>query len=243
MTLSRNLVLAIVLVTLLPASNATAELTFVQISDAHFSPDLVRIPEAVALRGAATVAWIQEHAAGPQAVQPWGLTTPMPAYAVFTGDVFEFGVIDRTAEQLERAFGDWPFPVWVLPGNHDNTWGALYRYLRARHGGTNYAVDRGGVRLLNISSASPQEPVPSIDGGTRAWLREQLDQTPAGQPVIVALHHPLHDKTLAPAEYDTLIDLLRDHHVVLALYGHGHGVVHPRPRRHRRRDGRLDLWP
>jgi outer membrane protein assembly factor BamB len=68
--------------------------------------------------------------------------------------------------------------------------------------------------------------VPTIDGKTRAWLNRDLARIPAGTPVFLSLHHPPYGNEFASAEYDTLVDLLRDYNVVLVLYGHGHGVSH-----------------
>ena len=209
-----------------PAPAPVEPFTFIQISDSHFSPQLARIAEPVAMRGKESVAWINQQAVGEQQVAGWKGHTPAPSFALLTGDIFEYGAIDQTWQQFDQAFADLPFPVYVIPGNHDNTWVALYRIMRQRHGGENYTFEKNGIKFLNLCSASPQEPVPSLDGKTRAWLRAELEQTSKTQPLIITLHHPLGDTTMAPAEYATLYDLIRDYNVVFVLYGHGHALRH-----------------
>lgn len=209
-----------------PAAQAVADFAFVQISDIHVSPHLERTGPPDTLRGSDSIAWICREAAGPQSITSLGITTPAPAFAFATGDLTEYGVIDDTFSVFERAFAGLPYPLYVTPGNHDNTWVAMYRIMRERHGGENYSFDRFGCHFACICSASPQEPVPTIDAKTRAWLKRDLESIPPGTPVFIALHHAPYGNEFAPAEYATLIDLLRDHNVVLLLYGHGHGANH-----------------
>jgi outer membrane protein assembly factor BamB/predicted phosphohydrolase len=203
------------------------DFAFVHFTDTHLSPHLARMGPPTSLRGGETIAWICRETAGPQPIPPFQITTPEPAFALVTGDLTEYGVIDDTWAIFEQAFASLPCPMYVLAGNHDNTWVAMYHIMRARHGGENYSFDQFGCHFACISSASPQEPVPTIDAKTRAWLKRDLDGLAPGTPVFVALHHPLYSDEFAnPAEHDTLIDLLRDYNVVLMLYGHGHGVSH-----------------
>lgn len=210
------------------AEGAPAEdFAFVQITDMHLSPHLARSGAPGPLRGADSIAWICRRAVGPQTVPAWGITTPAPAFGLATGDLTEYGVIDDTWALFEQAFEPLPYPLYVLPGNHDNTWVAMYHVMRRQHGDENYSFDRFGCHFACICSASPQEPVPTIDGKTRAWLERDLASIPPGTPVFMALHHPPYSSEFAnPAEYDTFVDLLRDYNVVLMLYGHGHAVSH-----------------
>ncbi len=206
------------------AEGLMEDFAFVQITDMHVSPHVARTGAPGPLRGAESIAWICQQAVGPQTIVPFGITTPAPAFALATGDLTEYGVIDDTWLLFEQAFASLPYPLYVLPGNHDNTWVAMYHIMRERYGGENYSFDEFGCHFVCICSASPQEPVPSIDATTRTWLKRDLESIPLGMPVFVALHHPPYSGEFAPAEYDTLIDLLRGYNVVLMLYGHGHGV-------------------
>lgn len=227
----RRMLLSI-LVVALPASAAgqtsppVEDFSFVHISDIHVSPHVARTGAPGPLRGAESIAWICQQAVGPQTIPPFETTTPAPAFGLATGDLTEYGVIDDTWSLFEQAFASLPYPLHVLPGNHDNTWVAMYHIMRERCGGENYSFDRFCCHFACICSASPQEPVPTIDAKTRTWLKHDLDSIPPAAPVFVVLHHPPYSDEFAPAEYDTLIDLLRDYNVVLLLYGHGHGVSH-----------------
>ncbi|MFQ5806908.1 MAG: PQQ-binding-like beta-propeller repeat protein [Phycisphaerae bacterium] len=221
------LVLAVPALAAGPTKAPAEDFAFVQVSDVHVSPHLARSGAPAPLRGAESIAWICREAAEPQAMAPFGITTSTPAFGLATGDLTEYGVIDDTWSLFEQAFKSLAYPLYVVPGNHDNTWVAMYHIMRQRYGGENYSFDRFGCHFACICSASPQEPVPTIDAKTRAWLKRDLEALEPGTPVFVALHHPPYSNELAnPAEYDTLIDLLRDHNVVLMLYGHGHGVSH-----------------
>ncbi len=202
---------------------AIGNFSVLQISDIHVDPHLARTGESGPLRSGETIRWVCEQAAQPQEVTPYHLTAPPPAFVLATGDLTEYGVIGDTWAIFERAFHDLPCPLYVLPGNHDNTWVALYQIMRKRYGGENYSFDKSGCHFVCLCSASPQEPLPTIDAKTRTWLKADLDRTPAGAPIFVALHHPPYSEEFAnPAEMETFIDLLRDYNVVLLLYGHGH---------------------
>jgi outer membrane protein assembly factor BamB len=208
-----------------PAQVNVEDFAFIQISDIHIGPHLMRTGAPGPLNGAESVAWICREAAQPQNVSEIGLATPVPAFGLVTGDLTEYGVIDDTWSLFEQAFAALPYRLYVLPGNHDNTWVAMYHVMRQRYGGENYSFDKFGCHFACICSASPQEPLPSIDAKTRTWFKHDLEQLAPQTPVFLALHHPPDSTEFAnPAEYDTLMDLLRDYNVALILVGHGHAV-------------------
>ncbi len=202
------------------------DFTFLHISDTHINPHVARLGPPEKPRGAECIEWICAEAGKPQEMRPFKMTVAPPSFAIVTGDLTEYGVIDDTWDQWEAAFRCLPFKTYVTTGNHDNTWTAIYQVMRTRHGGENYSFNQHGCHFAIISSASPQEPVPTIDGKTRAWLMKDLEEQPPERPIFVALHHPPYSDEFAPAELDTLIDLLRNYNVALLLYGHGHGVAH-----------------
>jgi len=209
------------------APQVIKDFSFVQVTDTHISPHLASQPKPGSVRGGDVIAWICRETGKPQVIPGFDAPTSRPSFAINTGDLTEYGVIDDTWEVFQRAFAPLPLPQYVLPGNHDNTWVAMYHIMRELYGGENYSFDKFGCHFACISSASPQEPVPTIDAKTRTWLKQDLEQLPPGKPAFVCLHHPLYSDEFAnPAEYDTLIDMLRDHNIVLMLYGHGHSVSH-----------------
>lgn len=212
---------------LLPAAAicAAADWSLLHITDVHIDPQPARAAPT-AIRGDETLRWIAEAVVAPHEIPPLGFIAPAPKVGLVTGDITEYGAIDDTWSRVEEAVGRIPVQAHYIPGNHDMTWNSIYHILRRIHGSENHGFDLEGVRFLCISSASPQEPVPSIDATTRTWMRGELDRLDKGTPVIVALHHPPHSDELAnPAELTTLVDMLRDYNVVLFMYGHGHAVV------------------
>ncbi|MCB9850865.1 MAG: PQQ-binding-like beta-propeller repeat protein [Phycisphaerales bacterium] len=195
------------------------------ISDVHISPHLAKEPQPGEVRGQDTFDWLYGEVDKPQEIPGWPSAAPKPDFAIVTGDITEYGVIDDTWDIVKRTFDRLPFPWHALPGNHDNTWVALYDVMRRRHGGENHSIDHKGVHFVFLCSASPQEPVPSIDATTRAWLQADLAKVDARTPIIVAMHHPLEiDEFANPVEQVTLVDMLRDHNVQLMLFGHGHSL-------------------
>jgi len=207
------------------AHAAVDTFTVLHFSDLHIGPypasEPVPAPENV--RGSSTLAWLTREVAGPQAIPGRDQPAPAPDFAVVTGDITEYGVIDRTWEIVERSLADLPCPWYAVPGNHDNTWVAMYDIMRKRHGGANHALDHHGWHFVFLCSASPQEPVPTLDATTRAWLRANLAKVAPETPIVLAMHHsPEIGEFANPAEMDTFVDLIRDHNVQLMLVGHGH---------------------
>ena len=219
--------LTVIIATAALAAPPVENFTFMQITDIHVSPWPASVKTQPALRGADSLAWICEQAALPQNIKKLKLTCDPPAFAIATGDLTEFGVAGHTWKSFTDAFSKLPCPLHVLPGNHDNTWNAMLSIMADRYGGPNYAFDHGGIHFVCLNSATPQEPVPTIDGTTRTWLRKDLGQLAPNTPVILAMHHPYDSTEFAPnIEQDTFGDLLRDYNVALIIYGHGHNVEH-----------------
>lgn len=157
-------------------------------------------------------------------LEPQGLTAPAPAFTVVTGDVFEFGPGDGAWERWTDLTRGWPCPIWLLPGNHDNTWWSLRPQLQRLYAGLPTAFEHDGVLFLLLDSAGRQDPRPSFAAEELAWVRARLAGVSHAQPIIVACHHPLNGTEWAsPYDYERLIELLQPYNVVLMLVGHGHG--------------------
>ncbi len=202
---------------------------FLHISDIHVNPRPAGTPENAADPHLEPLAWVCRQAAEVQPAAPGGPPLMKPAFVWATGDLTEYGVIGSTWAAFEAAFAGLPVKLYVVPGNHDNTWTAMLHVMRQRHGGDHYAFDRFGCRFLAIDSATPQEPVPSIEQRTLTWLAGELKNTPPDRPVFLFMHHPLHTGEFAkPYEQLRLLETLGGHNVALVLMGHGHNVVHER---------------
>lgn len=197
---------------------------FVQVSDIHISPQPIGEPDPGDGRSAEVIAWVCDEIKQPQRL-PNGMTAPPPAFVAATGDLVEYGTIGRTWSHFEALWKPLSVPLYLVAGNHDNTWHSVTPYLRKRHGGDHYSFDRFGCHFAMIDSASLQEPVPSLEARTLNWLRADLERVPAETPVFVFQHHPLGTNEFAtPLEQIRFLELLRGRNVTLLLMGHGHGV-------------------
>ncbi|MGQ9648776.1 MAG: outer membrane protein assembly factor BamB family protein [Phycisphaerae bacterium] len=210
------------------ADDPAQDFCFLHISDMHVSPVPLGAAKADAARlSAAGIAWICDESVKPQVLGPLNLRTPAPSFLVATGDITEYGVINETWGVVEDLFKPLSVPWYIIPGNHDNTWTAIQRIMRQRHRGDHYSFNRFGCHFAFINTATPQEPVPTIEQRTLTWLADDLKKVSKTTPVFVFCHHPLSSTEFAkPYEQLRLIELLENWNVVLLLMGHGHGARH-----------------
>ncbi|MBI4582271.1 MAG: PQQ-binding-like beta-propeller repeat protein [Planctomycetes bacterium] len=211
-------------------AGAIRDFCFLHTSDNHLSPQPVGAPapgpDDRALSG---LTWFVAEAGKPQVVEPLQLTTPPPAFVIDTGDLTEYGVIHRTWDTFEAAIAPLGIPFYVTPGNHDNTWTGIMQVMRKRHGGDHYSFDKFGCHFACIDSATPQEPLPSLERRTLAWLTDDLRRVARDTPVFLFCHHPLSGPEFAkPFEQLRFLQTIEDHNVVLLMMGHGHGHRHER---------------
>lgn len=199
---------------------------FLQISDVHIEPRPASVAPHAGGRSVDAIKWICGEAAKPQALTPYKITAPVPAFVIATGDLTEFGVIGGTWSDIERYFQTLPCPMYIIPGNHDNTWTAMLSILRKRHGGDSYSFDKFGCHFVGVNTASPQEPVACLDRRTLNWLQADLAKVKGDTPIILFMHHPLTVKEFAdPFEQLRLLDVLEGHRIAVILDGHGHNAT------------------
>lgn len=114
-------------------------------------------------------------------------------------------------------------PVHAISGDHDMQPGSLANFYALPAAPLPKAVEVRGVRCLFLDMCGPGTGGPDFRLGSAqlAWLREQLNQLPAGTEVALFLHtYPadLRDAT----ERQELTALLAQHRVALADMGHTH---------------------
>lgn len=209
------------------ASSEIPDFCFIHTSDNHLSPEPVGTKPAkagdVRYDG---LAWMRDEACKPQEIKVADLnvTTPKPSFIINTGDVTEFGVINTTFDTFESIFKDLPIPLFITPGNHDNTWTNVMQVMRARHGGDHYSFEKFGCHFVCIDSSTPQEPLPTLEKRTIEWLNADLRKVSRETPVFVFCHHQLSSSEFAkPFEQVRLLEVLDRYNVVLVMVGHGHG--------------------
>lgn len=212
------------------AAGAVEDFCFLQVSDLHVGPYARGNPKpGKADRSVREIAWFCEQAHRPQPLTAEGGTTPRPSFVIATGDLTEYGVIHATWDHFEAFFKPLDLPLYVSPGNHDNTWTNMQPIMRRRHGGDHYSFDRFGCHFVNINTATPQEPVPSLEQRTLTWLADDLREVAPETPVFIFCHHPLSSREFAyPIEQLQFLDVLEGHNVALLLMGHGHSARHER---------------
>ncbi len=210
------------------AAEVESEFSFLHFSDLHINPQPINAPEpGPQSRSVAAIGWICEEAGKPQELAPLEKTVEPPVFAIATGDLTEYGVINTTWEHFERHFAPLAIPLYLTPGNHDNTWTAMLSIMRERHGGDHYAFERHGCHFICFDTATPQEPVPSIDRRTITWLENYLQGVERDTPIFMYCHHPLSSTSFSkPYEQLRLLQTIENHNVVLLLMGHGHAARH-----------------
>jgi outer membrane protein assembly factor BamB len=149
-----------------------------------------------------------------------------PAFAIHTGDVFEYSIVDDCWADWDRAIEGIACPVHCVPGNHDNTWASINQHLRRRYGSDSYSFDHAGCHFVCLNTAGTLDPLPCWDERTLRWLADDLAQVSHDTPVFLAFHHPQSADAGFASEYDKLRfwDVIRHHHVVLMMDGHWHQV-------------------
>ncbi len=158
----------------------------------------------------------------PVVLEPFQVTAPPVSFVIDTGDVTEFG--GRAA--FKRYQGFWAkvkVPHYIALGNHDCTWRSLAPEVTRLFGAPYYSFDRFGCHFVVLNSAGFQHPLPAFGPEQLRWLARDLAKAGRDVPVFVALHHPPGTAEFAsPHDVDRLLDVLRSHHIVAILYGHGH---------------------
>ncbi|MHC4674527.1 MAG: metallophosphoesterase family protein, partial [Planctomycetota bacterium] len=228
--ISVSILISVVFVDVSWAAKPVQDFCFLQISDMHVKSYPRTMPKPKPSdRSVETIKWICEQAKRPQRIQPVGVTTPVPSFIFATGDLTEYGVIHKTWENFDSFFSGLKIPLYLTPGNHDNTWTGMQHIMRKLYGSDHYSFDKYGCHFVCINTSSLQEPVPSIEQRTLTWLNKDFNSVAKRTPVFLFLHHPLSSREFAyPHEQLRLLEALEEHNVVLMLMGHGHGARHER---------------
>lgn len=122
-----------------------------------------------------------------------------PAAVVVSGDLVDFG---RPVEyqRLRDLLSPLTMPVYLMPGNHDDRdqlrasfadhpW--LDRPVRTSDcaAAIQYSVRIGPLHLLTLDTVAPGQSHGELCDARLDWLEARLADC-AGEPVIVAMHHP-----------------------------------------------------
>jgi predicted phosphodiesterase len=211
LVLTLLLVLGLALGSLVGAGGQPAErvgLTFLGWSDQHVLPNgdyshcLSSVEAMNALPGTAY----------PEAI---GGEVDQPAFVLSAGDLTEWPS-HAAVEGYKKLVALLPWPSEEIAGNHDDGGESpsdtMLDFLREKHGGLNYAFDRGGA-------TTPEGPVPEE---AMTFLKDDLAKLTEDQPTIVVMHH-CSDSLTNKAE---VLAALKGRNVLAVLGGHYHKAVH-----------------
>lgn len=113
-----------------------------------------------------------------------------PDLLLLTGDLTEYGDAESYAV-LAQALSGLPFPVWPMPGNHDDRLALVRAFpqLPAREGPLDHVIEAADLRIAMIDSLEPGRHGGSFTEAQAEWLSAELAAHPR-RPTLVVIHHP-----------------------------------------------------
>jgi outer membrane protein assembly factor BamB len=194
--------------------------SFVQMSDSHVGYG----------RGTSNTTAVANElkTLGKVTMASYGFDAPPPSFAIHSGDCTEYG--QEYWNTLISIFSGMPFPVYLVPGNHDYTQNCVREKIRARHGNVCYTFDftDRGTRHHFVCLNSPiiQSPRASFCREELDWLESDLAALEPNTRVFLNFHHPINGAS-DPKPYDTyrLLETIRPFNAIIAFYGHGHNFT------------------
>lgn len=156
-----------------------------------------------------------------------------PDLMLATGDLTEHGTPDAYAA-LRDALGRCPWPVWLIPGNHDQRipLRAAFPNIPVQDGFMDYALDAGALRILMLDTLEEGRHGGSFCERRAEWLAAELALHP-DRPTLIALHHPPIETGIGwmsadPAEpwVERLAAVIAQHpQIVRVITGHVHRPI------------------
>lgn len=143
---------------------------------------------------------------------------------LLTGDLADAGEPEAYAE-LARQLAALPMPCHLIPGNHDEraALSAAFPGLQPDTAGyLQQAIATPQGRLLLLDTLNAGRADGWYDETRSAWLGEQLDAS-AGEPVLLAMHHPPFPVGIPSMDRYAL---RRTAHFEAALAGHESRIRH-----------------
>jgi 3',5'-cyclic AMP phosphodiesterase CpdA len=112
-----------------------------------------------------------------------------PDLLLLTGDLTEHGDAQSYAALVD-VVKDCPFPVWPIPGNHDEREALRATFPQVpRSGFINYSIACGNLRLIMLDSLEHGRHGGAFCAERAVWLESELAAHP-DVPKVIVLHHP-----------------------------------------------------
>lgn len=201
--------------------------TFVQITDPH-----IRAPGQLAYGRIDTSPYLRTTIDSILALRQ------QPSGVLITGDLVDFGRVEEY-EYLRELLAPLTMPVYLMPGNHDDRQNLRHVFRDHTYLGDDgfiqYRCRLGPVHVLALDTVKPECSDGMLCAQRLAWLEKELAEL-AGEPVVVAMHHPPfrtligHMDEIGLTEGSAELDaLLRRHsNVERVLCGHLHRAIEVR---------------
>ena len=199
--------------------HATADFTFVQISDSHLG-FIGKANHDVARSFQQSIDLVNSSAVRPD-------------FVVHTGDLTHFSTPDQfdQAKQMMQALRT--DQTFAIPGEHDAVDGTGQTFLRFFGSGTAgsgwYSFDHKGVHFLSLVNTTSLQVTGHLGAEQLEWVRKDVARLSSETPIVVFTHIPLFD-VYTPWGWGTddgpaLLALLHRFGSVTCLNGHIHQII------------------
>lgn len=125
-----------------------------------------------------------------QVIRHLASLNPPPALMIASGDLTDRGDAD-SYRRLAIALAQCPFPVWPIPGNHDDrdNFTRYFPQIPVVDGFVQYRIEAEGLIILFIDTMEPGRHGGAFCEKRARWLSEQLDAAEDAR-VLIVMHHP-----------------------------------------------------
>lgn len=115
-----------------------------------------------------------------------------PDVVLVTGDCVNNG-LPAEYDRFQAILSSLPFPIYVVPGNHDDRSQLLERFgaqgQQALDGFVQYVVDDRPLRLIALDTQLPNSGAGLLCERRLEWLVQRLREAP-DRPTLLFMHHP-----------------------------------------------------
>jgi len=198
---------------------ATAEFSFVQISDSHIGFNKPANPDVLGTL----------HAA----IDKINGLEQTPDFVIHTGDLTHLARANEFDDLAEAMKASRPKQMFAVPGEHDFAGddGKLYleRFGKSTSGAGWYSFPHKGVHFVGLNNVVQLEGLGKIGAEQLAWLQKDLSAVSSSTPVVVFAHIPLWsvypEWGWGTSDSEQALALLKRFGSVTVLNGHIHQVM------------------